>query len=357
VLSGNTLTLTLALTFTPAFNGAKNVYVYAQNGAGVNSGWQTRGTWTVPGGAPPPATVTVTADSVTPNAGSGVSQVFAFQYADTAGAMDLAQGWVWINASFASTLANSCVTYYTRGLNAVSLMNDAGTTWMTATLGSSGTLQNSQCAIALGSSTTAVLSGNTLTLTLALTFTPAFNGAKNVYVYAQNGAGVNSGWQTRGTWTVPGGAPPPATVTVTADSVTPNAGSGASQAFAFQYADTAGAMDLAQGWVWINASFASTLANSCVTYYTRGLNTVSLMNDAGTTWMTATLGSSGTLQNSQCAIALGSTTAVLSGNTLTLTLALTFTPAFNGAKNVYVYAQNGAGVNSGWQTRGTWTVP
>jgi uncharacterized membrane protein len=98
-------------------------------------------------------------------------------------------------------LANTCLAYYTRATNAVSLMDDAGTTWMTATLGSSGTLQNSQCAIALGSSTTAVLSGNTLTLTLALTFTPAFNGAKNLYTYAQ-GAGANSGWQTRGTWTV-----------------------------------------------------------------------------------------------------------------------------------------------------------
>jgi hypothetical protein len=47
VLSGNTLTVTLALTFAPAFSGAKNVYAYAQNGTGINSGWQTRGTWTV----------------------------------------------------------------------------------------------------------------------------------------------------------------------------------------------------------------------------------------------------------------------------------------------------------------------
>jgi hypothetical protein len=74
---------------------------------------------------------------------------------DTAGAMDLQQGWVWINATFASTLANSCLASYTRATNTVSLMDDAGATGMTATLGSSGTLQNSPCAIALGSSTTA----------------------------------------------------------------------------------------------------------------------------------------------------------------------------------------------------------
>jgi glucose/arabinose dehydrogenase len=351
-LSGNTLTLTLAVTFKPAFNGAKNIYTYAENGSGINSGWQLRGTWTV---APPPAPVTVTADSVAPNAGSGSSQSFAFQFSDTAGAMDLQQAWVWINASFASTLANTCLAYYTRATNTVALIDDAGTMWMTAMLGSGGTLQNSQCAIAVGSSTT-VLSGNALTLTLALTFKAAFNGAKNVYMYAQNGTGGNSGWQMRGTWTVAAGAPP-APVTVTADSVTPNAGSGSSQSFAFQFSDTAGAMDLQQGWIWINASFASTLANTCLAYYTRATNTVSLIDDAGTMWMTATLGSGGTLQNSQCAIALGSSTTVLSGNALTLTLALTFKPAFSGAKNIFTYAQNGSGINSGWQTRGTWTVP
>ena len=80
-----------------------------------------------------------------------------------------------------------------------------------------GTLQNSQCGIALGSST-AVTSGNTLTLTLAVTFTPAFAGSQTIFMYATNGT-QTSGWQTRGSWTVPASATP----VVTADSVTPNA--------------------------------------------------------------------------------------------------------------------------------------
>jgi hypothetical protein len=45
--SGNTVTLTLAMSFSSQYVGAKNIYMYAANGAGVNSGWQTRGAWTV----------------------------------------------------------------------------------------------------------------------------------------------------------------------------------------------------------------------------------------------------------------------------------------------------------------------
>ena len=76
------------------------------------------------------------------------------------------------------------MAYYDRAANTLNLLNDAGTAWTSGTVGSGGTLQNSQCAIALGSSTTRAVSGNTLTLNLAMTFKPAFAGAKNIYMYA-----------------------------------------------------------------------------------------------------------------------------------------------------------------------------
>ena len=95
------------------------------------------------------------------------------------------------------------MSYFNRPANTVSLLNNAGTAWTTAAIGSVGSLQNSQCTIALGGSTTAVPSGNVLTLNLALTFKTAFAGAKNVILYAANAGGTNSGLQVRGTWTVP----------------------------------------------------------------------------------------------------------------------------------------------------------
>jgi hypothetical protein len=54
--------------------------------------------------------------------------------------------------------------------------------------------QNSQCSIAMGSSTTVAVSGTTLTLNLAMTFKPAFAGAKSIFAFAANPGGVNSGW-------------------------------------------------------------------------------------------------------------------------------------------------------------------
>jgi len=286
----------------------------------------------------------ITADSVTPSTGSGTTQSFALVYGDTVGATDLRQTWVWFNPTFSNSAAHSCLVYYDTRTRLLNLLNDAGAAYLSAALGS-GTLQNSQCAIALGTST-AVPSGNTLTLTLAVTFTPAFAGSQSIFMFATNGT-QTSGWQTRGSWTVPG--------PVTADSVTPNAGTGATQAFELAYGDTAGANDLRQTWVWFNPTFSDSSAHSCLVYYDTGTKLLNLLDDAGGTWMSAALGT-GTLQNSQCAIALGSSTAVTSGNTLTLTLAVTFTPAFAGSQTIFMYATNGT-QTSGWQTRGSWTVP
>ena len=148
----------------------------------------------------PPAIVT--ADGVSPNSGSGTNQTFALQYSSNLGAANISTAWVWFNATFATVSNNSCMVYYDRSRAALYLLSDTANSWMTGTLGSGVTLQNSQCAVSLGGSSSAT-SGNSLTLNLAMTFKAAYAGAKNVYMYAQNAGGVNSGWQARGTWTVP----------------------------------------------------------------------------------------------------------------------------------------------------------
>ena len=123
-----------------------------------------------------------------------------------------------------------------------------------------------------------------------------------------------------------------------------------------QFSDTAGATALTQGWVWFNATFAASAANSCLVYYDRPTNTLSLLNDAGTTWSSAVIGAATTLQNSQCAVSVGASAKSDSGNTLTLMLAMTFKAPFSGAKNIFMFTTNGV-QNSGWQDRGDWTVP
>lgn len=171
-------------------------------------------------------------------------------------------------------------------------------------------------------------------------------------MYAATAGNLTTGWQTRGSWTVPGGGGP----VVTADSATPNTGSGSTQALVLQYSDTWGASDLSMAWIWINSTLTSTSSGSCLLYYDRATGNLNLLNDAGTAWLPGTLGAFGTLQNSQCAVTLGTSRATLSGNTLTLNLAMTYKPAYAGAKHIYMYAANGS-VSSGWQDRGLWTVP
>jgi hypothetical protein len=193
--SGTNLTLNLPVTFTVAYAGAKTTYMYA-GGSIANSGWQTKGTWTAPAAGAPPTTV-----SVTPSSGSGLQQTFALQYADPLGATDLSSVWAWITSSF-GPLSNTCLIEYAPVANQLYLYNDAGTGWLSpATVGAAGTLSNSQCSINMASASVTTL-GTNLTLNLPVTFTPAYAGAKNTYMYA-GGSSANSGWQTMGTWTVP----------------------------------------------------------------------------------------------------------------------------------------------------------
>jgi hypothetical protein len=70
----------------------------------------------------------------------------------------------------------------------------------------------------------------------------------------------------------------------------------------------------------------------------------------------AYVSSSGTVQNSQCTVNAAASSVTVSGNSLTVNLAVSFPASFTGAKSVYALVQTAAGVNSGWQVVGSWTV-
>ncbi len=345
-VSGNTLTLNVAMTFQPAYAATKNIYLYAVDISGANSGWQQRGTWTVAFSAGTSATV-----SVTPSSGSGTSQSFALRFSDTAAAVNLQQVWVYFSATLGSPASQSCMLYYNVATNQINLLNDDGVAWLAATPGTAATLRNSQCSLNVAA-TTAAPSGNTLTLNLAMAFQAAFAGAKNIYLRAIDISGTTSGWQQLGAWTVTGTAGTPAPV-----SVTPSSGSGTSQSFALDYSDTAGAENLQQVWVYFNATLANPANSACLLYYNVATNQINLLNSSAATWQAATLGSAATIENSQCSVNAAATTVLLSGNTLTLNLAMTFQAAFAGTKNIYQYAGDLSGADSVWQELGTWTVP
>jgi hypothetical protein len=330
--SGNLLTMTLSLTFQPAFQGAKNSYMQATNPSGTTA-WQAEGTWTVQFGA--------AAVSASPASGSGSSQIFAFQFSDTGGATDLTSVSVLFNSSVSAVSA--CSVIYVRAQNTLALLTDGGATPGTTITPGGGTQQNSQC-ILNGAGSSVSTSGNLLTLTLSLKFQAAFQGARTIYMQATNPSGAGA-WQAEGAWTVQFAAAPV--------SVSPASGSGSSQTFAFQFSDAGGAADLTSVSILFNTS-ASTVS-ACSVTYVRAQDTLSLLTDVGGSPGSAITPGSGTQQNSQCILNGAGTSVSTSGNVLTLNLALMYEGAFQGAKTVYMQAVNPSGV-TGWQPKGSWTV-
>ena len=299
--------------------------------------------------------------SVSPGAGSGLTQTFTLTFNDSNGYADLAvldvliyNSLDGIGACYAAVAPSGPTSGY------VYLVDNAGdggyVNGSPLSLPSSSTLQNSQCTInGTGSSVSA--SGNTLTLTLHVTFSSGFSGNKIVYMAARSNS-QNSGWQPMGTWNVPAAVPTGPAVT----GMTPARSATSGHTYTFTFTDTNGYADLAVVDVLINNSldgiaacyvaFAPTSATSGELY---------LVDDAGdggyASGSPIALPSSSTLQNSQCTINGTGSSITASGNTLTLKLAITFNSSFAGNQVFYLAARNNSTGNSGWQAVGTVTVP
>jgi hypothetical protein len=334
--SGSNLTVNLSLTFKPVFAGAKGVFSGVVNNASVFSGWQAMGAWTA-----------TAANSIMPASGSGSSQTFSFVFSDASGYTDI--NWVQMIVGPQVMSTNVCFVTYTRATNVLQLVVDAGGTFVGsgATLGVPGTLTNSQCILDAGASSVSG-SGSSLTVNVALTFKPAFAGAKGVFSGMINNANVFFGWQPVGSWTT---NLPPANI-----SVTPASGSGSSQTFSFVFSDASGYADI--NWVQMIVGPQVMSNNVCFVTYTRATNVLQLVVDAGGTFVGsgATLGVPGTLTNSQCTLDAGASSVSGSGSSLTVNVALTFKPAFAGAKGVFSGVISNANEFSGWQAMGSWTT-
>src|SRR5204863_37856 len=85
-----------------------------------------------------------TADSITPNTGSGSTQLFQAVYSDASGSAATALTYLLFNNTLAAD--NACLVLYYQPTNSLYLYNDAGAALLGAlTPGVAGTQQNSQC--------------------------------------------------------------------------------------------------------------------------------------------------------------------------------------------------------------------
>jgi hypothetical protein len=243
--------------------------------------------------------------------------------------------------------ANACSLVFDRTRNTISLAYDNPANGAAPLVpGSSTVVSNNQCTLN-GANSTVVAGATSLVITVDLAFNAGYFGAKNIYLYAAENL-ANSGWFTVGSWNVTGGAP-------TADSVSPSSGSGSSPNFTFTASDSASQTNIVGMNLLVTAGSPANLANACYLLYNRAGGTIGLYANDGITLSTKGIGSSSTLQNSQCAV--GYTVMTTSGNSVLFTINLVFkSPAFSGAKTVYLQALE-PNASSGWVARGSWTVP
>jgi hypothetical protein len=170
----------------------KGVYQFAGDTLGAGSGWISMGTWNDTGD---PSAVELI--SLSPNSGTGVSQMFTAVTRDGDGATTIPFVQLVMNAGLSGF--NGCFIHYDRASNVFYLLNDAGTAFAGMFAGS-GQVSNSQCTLhGAGSGGTAA--GSDLTVTYNLDFSAGFAGTKQVYMQAVDNNGVIEVWHQMGTWT------------------------------------------------------------------------------------------------------------------------------------------------------------
>ncbi|HEY1758522.1 MAG TPA: Ig-like domain-containing protein [Bryobacteraceae bacterium] len=373
----------IVVTFTAPGSGASGLFsnttatiAVATNSSGVASAsftanGTTGGPYLVTAASPGLATVDFSLTNtsaaalpeptqVSPGAGSGTTQTFTFSFTDPAGFADLSVLDILMNnyldgigACYIAVAPVSAASGY------LYLVADAGGGYVSGTpvlLPSSGSFENSQCTIN-GSGSSVSASGNTLTLTLNITFAPAFAGNKIFYMAARS-ATQNSGWQALGTWNVPG----PAVVGPGVAGVTPGRSVSTGQTYTFSFTDSSGYADLAVLDVLTNSFLDGITA--CYFAYVPTSSTngyLYLVDDAGdggyASGSPILLSSGESLKNSQCTINTAGGSASASGDTLNLNLPIAFSPGFAGNQVFYLASRNSTTGNSGWQPAGSVTVP
>jgi hypothetical protein len=346
--NGNTLTVTMTMSLLGTYaTTAKNVYLWAKDFAGNDTGWVQTGTWNPAGSAPQPPVIV----SVTPSLVVAVPQTFRITVRDPNGANDLARLYWQIGQSSTIT-TNGCHGFYDRVTNALYVYSNT----LTGLFGPAGVGQqqaagNSQC-IAIGSTSRVVAnSGNDFVLDLTLSIQGNYaDNPQNVYFWAKDSTNNDTGWIFLAQWNTSNPPQPPSIV-----SGTPATATGSPQTLNVVARDPNGYYNIYRLYFLVNSN-SSIPQNSCHGFYDVPTNAFYLYNDAlnGISGP-LTPGSGGTIQNSQCRVNAASSTVSGSNTDLTMGLNMTLLGAYDTTtQNVYFWAKDLTNNDTGWVKTTTW---
>jgi hypothetical protein len=138
-----------------------------------------------------PAPPVVSMDSIS---GDGRNELLELTTKDPNGLSDIKSTIIIINRSFVA--ANACYLSHDQGTNLIWLSADDTRSWTSVKPGSTDSVRNGQCTLN-GSDSRIVRQAKGELLRISLTFDAKFTGTKQVYVFASDHNGLDSGWQRK----------------------------------------------------------------------------------------------------------------------------------------------------------------
>jgi hypothetical protein len=317
----------------------------------------------------------VTVGTITPASGTGNSQLFTATFTDNAGAggltnpVDLGAFAIIVIGTTSTPApgqlypANSCTAWYYIDTNQLGLVNDAGNSSSSTSVGGAS-VSNSQCTLDASQSTFSNNAPN-FTVGFHVTFKSGYTGAKNTYLrLADLIVGGDTGYVQIGTWTV-AAAVKPTVVSLTPNSIsvpiimTGQVDPARTVVFTGVVQDSLGAADITEVGLLVTGSSpgnpSSPPSGSCAVRYNTSAQTFNLDADqGGGNWgPDLAVGYFDGDYNSQCLLLSQYLNITASGNQLSFNIGLVFESNFG--TQIYVYA-NSSGGSTGYVHMGTVSI-
>ena len=279
----------------------------------------------------------------------GQRVIFTSTYSDPNSANDISLAHLLVNTSAVSQ--NCFAAYYDNKTNKLYMLDNNGVARGGFAPGSSKIITNSYCKLEC-SRTQVTKSGNTMTITWAVTFKRPFSGKMyNSYLKVTDKQNASTDWIKKGTWIV--NFPP------TVGALTPAKGSSKADQqvrISSRYSDRDKVDNI--NFAHILVSTSTSRQNCLAAYYDNSANKLYLLNDQATVSMGGFVpGSANIIENSYCKLDCSGTQVTKSHNALTIKWAVTFKNAFAGKTyNSYLMAVDKVGASTDWVKKGVWTV-
>lgn len=352
--SGPELTVAWRVQFKNTMLGkALKSWLFCSDLSSLTDGWDQMGTLAV-ATAPnlAPANVSL-AEEGTLAVGNSVT--FTSVHSDLNGASDIDSVYFLLNET--ANGANACYLRYDAVAGKLYLRNDANDDWLGGFAPGSGSAIENSTVRLFCSSTSVMLSGESLSVTWSVQFLPPMAGrSPRGWLYVLDKAGQADGWDDNGVFAFSSYVNQ-APANVSLSPPTGNLNIGASQTLTAVYSDPNGYANIRSALLLLNNT--SSGANGVLCWYDAAENKLYLRDDADAAWIGGFApGSANTIENSRAKLYCATTSIGSADQTLTIGWRIEPKIAMAG-RNVsgWLYATDAGGLTDGYDALAAYTIP